>query len=628
MTAEEAAPTELFAGKYRLLRMLGKGAMGEVWLAEEEGPRSFRRRVAVKRLLSTTTDIGDIATSSFVAEAQVIAKLDHANIVRLIELGNADSELYLVLDYIDGAALDRLVRKKHGGGALSPKAVAYVGREIALALEAVHSLCDDAGNNYGVVHRDVSPSNILISRDGKVRLSDFGVARISAFHGEKTETGIFKGKLPYMPPEQARGQKFDGRADIYSLGVTLFESIWGQRLRKAETQTQLIVLIATERAPFLRDVMPDVPEALAHAIDMTLELDPEQRTADGGKLAADLDAALRAYGPNAVKEAREELRARVEKVAGPPTQSSTLSGAKDIGAGSGVSKKQPWSMQISKVDRLGPDSDEGEPSSGAPSSESVDSASASSSPVATPTQVAAGVTKPPNAALKRSGSGTKRPVLELAAGDEKTVGDAKPAVFASAAGDSKRGTAITVLLAATALLVGAGLMTLLMKKSPEEGPQGGGTSASASASVSASPAPPPAASTAEAQAPASAAGATATASAGPTERPTAPEKSSLTQPVGGGAGTKPRTDPTAPASATAAVDPAQPGSLQVIVLPWGDVSVDGKLVGTTPIPAIQLPPGPHSVVVKNAELGATRSASVVVKPGAPSTVKFDLRKTE
>src|SRR5437899_2681317 len=108
MSAEPASnPVPVFAGKYRLLRTIGKGAMGEVWLAEEEGPRNFRRRVAVKRLLAAS-EIGDYATESFVAEAQVIARLDHPNIVRLIELGSADGGLYLVLEFVDGAALDRM----------------------------------------------------------------------------------------------------------------------------------------------------------------------------------------------------------------------------------------------------------------------------------------------------------------------------------------------------------------------------------------------------------------------------------------------------------------------------------------------------------------------------------------
>lgn len=329
MTSPDPAPPVAFAGKYRLVRMLGKGAMGEVWLAVEEGPRNFRRQVAVKRLLSTA-ELSDYARESFVAEAQVIARLDHPNIVRLVELGETaeDHSLYLVLDFVDGAALDRLIKR---GGPMSPAAVALLGREVARALDAVHCMADDDGRNYGVVHRDVSPGNILLSRDGRVRLSDFGVARISGFGGEKTETGIFKGKLPYMPPEQAAGHAFDGRADCFSLGVTLFEALIGGRLRKAETQGQLIAMIATEQAPRVRDRQPDAPEHLAYAIDYATVFDPEQRVRSAGELAALLDDALRALGPRAEQEALAELRERVVQAADAPPSAG----------------KAPWSMAIS-----------------------------------------------------------------------------------------------------------------------------------------------------------------------------------------------------------------------------------------------------------------------------------------
>jgi serine/threonine protein kinase len=599
MNAEATPPpTEMFAGKYRLVRMLGKGAMGEVWLAEEEGPRSFRRRVAVKRLLSTTNDAGDIATSSFVAEAQVIAKLDHPNIVRLIELGTFENELYLVLDYVDGAALDRMVKKKTGGGPLSPKAVAYIGREIALALEAVHSLCDEAGNNYGVVHRDVSPSNILISRDGRVRLSDFGVARISAFHGEKTETGIFKGKLPYMPPEQARGQRFDGRADIFSLGVTLFEALVGHRLRRAETQTQLIVLIATERAPRVRTLLPDAPEALAAAIDATLELEPDLRTEDGGRLAADLDAVLKSFGPSAVKEAREELRARVEQVAGPPAQSSTISGGKMSEAGTSGGKRQSWSVPLSPSLSLPTFEDEaGEV--GRPSGTDIPSA-----PTAglSPQTLRAAGQELASAAGTRGGSARKRP---------------------------------GPLLAIIAVLVGgatAGALMFLKGKSGGAGTPGdtaqanGASTTITSAAPTAAPVTPPAV-TGEPAAAGTGEPAGTGATAGQNTPPAPGTTTAAIAPaIPGPTGRLRPPEPTPTASAS--VDPATPGTLQVIVVPWGDVSVDGKSVGTTPLPAIPLAPGTHTVTVKNAELGASRSLPVTVKPGQPASVKFDLRRTE
>jgi serine/threonine-protein kinase len=600
--AEPAPPEGLFAGKYRLVRMIGKGAMGEVWLAEEEGPRNFRRRVAVKKLIATS-EIGELATSSFVAEAQVIAKLDHHNIVRLIELGTFEGDLYLVLDYVDGASLDRLIKRKLGGGPLSPAAVAYVGREIAQALESVHTLCDEHGRNYGVVHRDVTPSNILVSRDGRVRLSDFGVARISGFAGDKTETGIFKGKLPYMPPEQARGEPFDGRADIYALGTTLFEALLGQRPRRAETQTQLIMMIATERCPYVQQVLPGCPPALAAAIDSATEIDPARRVPDGGRLAADLDMALRALGPNALREAKEELKARVESVVGPPPQSTTQSGARNLGSGSDPGgKRDSWSVSLHTGNPAPP------PPPPEPGWAGAGGAGAMNSPVVTPTMLAGG------------GTGSHGPFSQPAPSQAPASQVTSTSVIQARASQTR-----SILIASVLGLVGASVATALILKKTASGDAT--TEAPPGATTTAVVAAPTAVETAS---PAVIEAAPTTASAAPeTQAPT--PKTGGPAPIGRGPSDKGKPKPDSSAAATAGaadVDPSSPGSLQVVVLPWGDVSVDGKSVGTTPMPAIQLPPGPHSVVVKNAELGATRSASVTIKPGQTSAVRFDLRRTE
>ncbi|WP_437480602.1 protein kinase [Sorangium sp. So ce1014] len=318
--AESDPPPELFAGKYRLIRMLGKGAMGEVWLAEEEMTPGFLRRVALKRL-AARSELGDSARESFFAEAQVIARLDHPNVVRLIELGDFEGSVYLALDYIDGPAIDRVLRKV---GAFSPRAVAYIGREMARALDAVHSLCEDDGRRYAVVHRDVSPSNILIARDGRVCLTDFGVARIPGLAGEEADSAVFKGKLPYMPPEQARGEPFDGRADVFSLGLTLLEALLGSRVRKAETQAQLIMRVASVPSPRARELLPDLCAPLADALDAATEFRVDRRTASAGKLAEELEQVLRGMGEGAEHEARNELKEHVEAFI---ARAGSLSGA-------------------------------------------------------------------------------------------------------------------------------------------------------------------------------------------------------------------------------------------------------------------------------------------------------------
>jgi len=570
---------QLFAGKYRFIRMLGKGAMGEVWLAEEEGPRNFRRRVAVKRLLGTG-DLGDIATESFVAEAQVIAKLDHPNIVRLVELGNAEGGLYLVLDFVDGAALDRLYRRT---GAMSPAAVAYLGREVAKALEAVHTMCDDYGRNCGVVHRDVTPSNILVSRDGRVRLTDFGVARISGMGGERTETGVFKGKLPYMPPEQARGEKFDGRADIFALGITLFEGILGRRLRKAETQTQLLMMISVEPVPRVQELIPNPPPRLAYAIDRATEMDPLRRVSDAGELVSMLDEALRECGPGAEKQAQAELKARLEQLASsakeaPPTDRPPAWNVQ-LGTGSGPIGTNPGASLS-------------EPSAGhvpTPSYGSRSSGGISIPPASNPSQVGRSVT----------GVGS--------------YGDPHGASIPP----GRRATSPLALIGLAAFTVlGGGLAFLLLSRAAADKPQVAGASSTLAVTTQSAP------TEVVTQAP------VVNASADPVAPNTGEVAQNSPQSTGKSTPRKNSPPPPPPPPPAPTEESTEPGTLTVTVLPWGDVTVDGRGVGTTPLAPISLPPGPHSVSVRNSELGASRSSSVTIKPGKPSSLRFDLRKTE
>ncbi len=601
-------PQDLFAGKFRLVRLLGKGAMGEVWLAEEVGPRNFRRQVALKRLLATE-GISEYARESFIAEAQVIARLDHPNIVRLIELGESDERgLYLVLDYIDGAALDRLLRK---AGALSPAAVALVGREVARALDAVHSMTDMNGHNLGVVHRDVSPANILVGRDGRVRLSDFGVARIHGLGGEKTETGIFKGKLPYMPPEQALGEPFDGRADVFSLGVTIFEALIGGRLRKAETQGQLIAKIATERVPHVHEVVPDAMPALAQAIDAATEFRSEDRVPTAGHLAAALNGVLFSMGPAAEQAAFAELAERVAIAAG--------------AASTAPATKQPWSLALSgELPAFGQSGSNprayqtGSGSYGTP---------ASSGPHSMNVSLGSGPhyhdSGPHSAALSQSyASAGRLPAVPPSVPPQGPASVTRIASITDASGGRQPApqsrTWVVALALASLVGVGAGALWVFFGKSER-------TSASehAAAGTTTSPVDP--------------ARSVASSVVGSAE-PTATPSVALTDPSASAAPTSDPKDPkpkkgNTPPRPTAtenepAPDASSPGTLQVTVSPWGNVSVDGVPRGTTPIGPISLPPGPHTVTVTNPDLGASRSATVKVVAGKQASVGFDLKKSQ
>ncbi len=566
-----AGDQPLFAGKFRLLRLLGKGAMGEVWLAEEEGPRSFRRRVAVKRLLAAG-EIDEFATQSFVAEAQVIARLDHPNIVRLVELGSFDGALFLVLDFVDGAALDKVLK----GGPLSAPTVAYLGREIARALQAVHALCDDAGTNYGVVHRDVTPSNILLARSGRVLLTDFGVARISGLGGDRTEAGVFKGKLPYMPPEQARGEPFDGRADLFSLAITLFEALIGRRIRKAETQTQLILQVANDPIPRVRAAFPSAPPILAMAIDRATATDPEDRFAHAGELAAHLDEALRSFGPGAEQAAREEILQRIASIAVPTAPTAIAKGTAALTMAQG--RRPEWSVPLG-------------------------------SPAPPP--------RSPNAIWTNATSEDTRshriedPPTEVQTGTGR-IGSASVSAVPPAPRASSR-TAILVGAMTTLMTIVAGtLVIVLLQRKPAGAEHVEAGSASAVASVSA----PVGSSSASASASASTSASTSTSTSG---GETEPEPLASAVVVGS----------SKPVAARKGGDEvAGTGTLQVVALPWANVTVDGRPAGTTPIGAISLAAGPHSVVFQNSELGVSRSFSTTVRSGKLTTLKVNLRGTK
>lgn len=588
MKVEPQAPVALFAGKYRLLRLLGKGGMGEVWLAEEQGPRNFRRRVAVKRLLSQP-DLSEFAPASLLAEAHVIAHLDHPNVVRLIELGMDEGVVYLVLDYIDGPSLEWLLKK--GGGALSPRAVAYIGREVARALQAVHALCDERGQRYGVVHRDISPSNILISRDGRVRLTDFGIARISGLGGEKTETGVFKGKLPYMPPEQARGEPFDGRADIFSLALTLLEALVGKRIRRAETQGQLLALIMSCPVPRTQEILPETREELARAIDAAVAFDARQRTGDAGELAAALDHALFSMGSmerSAEEEGREELRQRIELLS---HRSEPAPGA---------AEKRPPALSTS------------DPWTPVRSSRETERFLSGATPTAAWDNPAPSMRLSADAASDTASTNERRSIGNL---------------LSTRRGRAIGAAAVSLVGALAAVLVFRGPKPPAQPAQPAPSPQPLPSARSAPAAAVATEATvstPPSAAPEASQAPPAAASAThpeARAPRGQGNR--AGRGGSLAVPAAAAAtGTGTRT------GAPAETDAAAPGTLQVVVLPWADVSIDGRAAGTTPLPAIPLAPGPHKVAVRNAELSASRTMGVVIKAGKPLFLRIDLRRAE
>lgn len=216
-------------GPYKLIRRLGVGGMAETYEAIRSGPSDFTQRVCLKVVLPFYRDREDFR-ELFEREARLAAKLRHRNIVGVIDFGEIDGVTYMALELVDGVDLGTMLDSRPSRR-LSPEYVTLIGYELASALEHAHDprregSSDDPADN-AIIHRDVSPTNVLISKRGEILLTDFGVAK--AITGTWRQQSAVKGKVPYMSPEQLRAERLDGRSDLFALGVVLYEALAGER---------------------------------------------------------------------------------------------------------------------------------------------------------------------------------------------------------------------------------------------------------------------------------------------------------------------------------------------------------------------------------------------------------------
>lgn len=276
-------------GKYQLIRKLAAGGMAEVFLARVAGPMGFEKTVVVKRILPHLADEENFI-SMFLSEARLAAQLNHPNVVQVFDFGEADGAYFLVMEFIDGVNLRVLFRKAMESK--SPLAFPLAARIISLACEGLnyaHDFTDPAtGEPMGLVHRDVSPDNILIARNGSVKVVDFGIAK-AANQTNLTKTGTVKGKFSYMPPEQLTGQPLDKRADVFALGIVLFELITGRKPFDTSNEAFIVRAIMYEPLAPAAQFRPDVPEELQRILDKALAKSRDERYPDCRALQTDLE---------------------------------------------------------------------------------------------------------------------------------------------------------------------------------------------------------------------------------------------------------------------------------------------------------------------------------------------------
>ena len=262
-------------GKYRLIAKLGQGGMADVFLAVSRGPGGFAKLVVIKRLKSDVAAEKELH-GMFVDEARLAARLNHPNVVQTNEVGNVGEHFYLCMEYLEGQPLNRILnRLTQRGKKAIPEGLRILCDSLA-GLHYAHELKDYDGTPLKVVHRDVSPHNIYVTYDGAAKVLDFGIAK-AAVRSAHTSTGVIKGKIGYMAPEQALTTPIDARADVFSIGAILFELVSGERLWAGLTEVQILQNLAFGEIPRLSSKMPDVPRALDLICARALSMVPGDR---------------------------------------------------------------------------------------------------------------------------------------------------------------------------------------------------------------------------------------------------------------------------------------------------------------------------------------------------------------
>ena len=270
--------------------------MAEVFKAVMPGAQGFRQTFVVKRILaerSRATDFVDM----FVQEARIGSLLSHPNIVQVFDFGNVGGDYFLAMEYLRGRDVQAVMRQLRHENLLCPVPVAaFIAHEVAACLGYAHDLVGPDGKRLNIVHRDISPSNIMCLRTGGVKLLDFGIAKAAGDNTENTEQGLFKGKLAYVAPERIRNEPLDGRVDLFGLGVVLWEMLAGKRLFRGKSELETLNNVLEMQVQPPSALRPDVPASLDAVVMKALERDRDKRYSNGQTMADDLEAVLRETG--------------------------------------------------------------------------------------------------------------------------------------------------------------------------------------------------------------------------------------------------------------------------------------------------------------------------------------------
>ncbi|MHC4780128.1 MAG: serine/threonine protein kinase, partial [Planctomycetota bacterium] len=290
---------------FRILKKLAEGGMGSIYLAEWQGAVGYRKIVALKMIRSDITKRKE-SKAMFIGEAKLVADLIHENILQIYMLGQYSGGYYMVMEHVFGKNLEKIIaRHKKLGKTVDPDIGAFIISRVCRALGYAHNKVDHTGKKLNIVHRDVTPSNIMVNYGGVVKLTDFGIAK-ALTHRTPDEKTTVMGKFPYMSPEQVMFQGTDARSDIFSLGLVFFELLTGKMVYRVQDIDTLIDKMERFRIPHVRKINKNIPETLDEIVMKAVQLDPEGRYADCHEMGQALEHFMydKGYGPTNEKLAR------------------------------------------------------------------------------------------------------------------------------------------------------------------------------------------------------------------------------------------------------------------------------------------------------------------------------------
>jgi eukaryotic-like serine/threonine-protein kinase len=305
-------------GRYELLLPIAKGGMASVWAARLRGTRGFQKMVAIKTMLPGLVDDPHFERM-FLDEASLASQVRHPHVIEIMDLGEVDRILYLVMEWVDGEPLNIIMKYAATRGGIPLAIAVSIAAQACRGLHAAHELRDENGTLVGLVHRDVSPQNVLLTYEGVVKVVDFGVAKATGRASNETEAGQLKGKIAYMSPEQLRGERIDRRTDVFAMGILLYMMTTGTHPFRGDDQAQTIRRISSDElvtAP--SSIVPGYPAGLEAVVMQSLAKDASKRYPTANDMLIGLQRALpTSMRPSTDEEVAEFLRAllpdRLEK---------------------------------------------------------------------------------------------------------------------------------------------------------------------------------------------------------------------------------------------------------------------------------------------------------------------------